>query len=291
MVAIPTAQVPGIYHRRIGDVVITALSDGYLDVPYSSIATMAPDEAEAMLLGNGQPAPPRVSINCFLVRSGGRTAIIDTGSGDTMGPTLGRLPEMLAAIGVSRSDIDTVLLTHMHPDHSNGLTSANGKRLFPEAQIVVGAADIRHWHDDAAMARVNESQQVRYFKGARFMAAPYMDRMRDAVGEVFPGVTAIPMAGHTPGHSGFLIESGGETLLIWGDICHLPGIQLPRPDITMVYDSDPNAAAATRKRVLDWVATDKLLVAGIHLHFPGLVHIVKQGTGYAAVPEAWAFTL
>jgi glyoxylase-like metal-dependent hydrolase (beta-lactamase superfamily II) len=291
MVTIPTAQVPGIYHRRIGDVVITALSDGYLDVPYSSIATMEPHQAEAMLLENGQPAPPRVSINCFLVRFSGRTAIIDTGSGDTMGPTLGHLPEMLAAIGVSRTDIDTVLLTHMHPDHSNGLTSADGKRLFPEAQIVVGQADIRHWHDDAAMARVNESQQVRYFQGARFMAAPYMDRMRDAVGGVFPGVTAIPMPGHTPGHSGYLIESGGETLLIWGDICHLPGIQLPRPDITMVYDSDPDAAAATRKRVLDWVATDRLLVAGIHLHFPGFVHIVRQGTGYAAVPEAWAFTL
>lgn len=291
MTASPTAQIPGLYHRRVGEVSVTALSDGYLDAPYSILANMAPDEAEALLTEGFQPAPPRISVNCFLLRAGGRTALVDTGSGDTMGPTLGQLPRMMAACGVSHADIDTVLLTHMHPDHSNGLTGEDGTRLFPEAQIVVGEADLRHWHDDAAMARANESQKVRYFQGARFQAAPYMDRMSDARGEVFPNVTAVPLPGHTPGHTGYLIESAGESLLVWGDVCHIPGIQLRRPEAAMIFDSDPDAAAATRKRILDRAASERLLVAGMHLHFPGFGHVARQGDGYAIVPEAWAFTL
>lgn len=291
MTTTPQTQVPGLYHRRIGDITVTAVSDGYFDTPYAALRGIAPDEAGRKLAAQYQPAPPRVSINTFLVRSGNRLALLDTGAGDTMGPTLGKLPQTLAALGVDRADIDTVILSHMHPDHSNGLTSAEGQALFPNAELVVSDADIRHWHDDAAKARVDEAKQRRYFDGARFQAAPYMNRRRDARGEVFPGVTATPLPGHTPGHTGYLIASGTETLLIWGDICHVPGLQLPNPDITMDFDTDRDAAASTRRRVLDWAATDRLLVAGMHLHFPGFIHVGRRGDGYEALPEPWRFEL
>lgn len=282
-------QVPGVYHRRIGDVLVTALSDGFLDISLNALHNIEPDSSRALLEERFEPAPPRCSVNTYLIRAGGRVAIVDTGSGDTMGPTLGRLPASLAAIGMTRADIDTILLTHLHPDHSNGLTGPDGTRLFPNANLYVGMEDVAHWHSDEAKAKASEDHQRRYFMGARFQYAPYRDRAFDAVGDVFPNVSVVPLPGHTPGHRGYLIASGDDQLLIWGDICHVPGVQLARPDVTMLFDTDSAAAAATRMRVLDQVSTDRLLVAGMHMNFPGFQHIVRRSTGYAAVPECWRF--
>lgn len=291
MTTLPSEQVPGLYHRRIGDVLVTAISDGYLDAPYGIFLNLPEDDARGILTSSFRPAPPRISINCFLLRTAGRIAIVDTGSGDTMGPTLGKMPARLSDLGLTTADIDTVLLTHMHPDHSNGLTGPDGERLIPNAEIVVDEKDVRHWHDDAAMERVIESQKVRYFLAARRQIAPYMDRLRQPSADVFPHVTPVPLHGHTPGHTGYLIESGGEALLIWGDICHVPEVQLRRPGTRMIFDSDADAAIATRRRVLDMAASDRLLIAGMHLHFPGLIHVVRRGGAYGMVPEGWAFTL
>lgn len=291
MTGLPTTQIPALYHRRIGDILVTAVCDGYLDAPFEVIRNMAPEEADGILTGCCRPSPPRISVNCFLIRAGGRTALVDTGSGDTMGPTLGGLTALLNETGVAPGDIDTILLTHMHPDHSNGLTSPSGERLFPGAQLVVAEDEVRHWHDDAAMARADERQRTRYFEASRFQSAPYLDRIVPAKGEVFPGVTALPLPGHTPGHTGYLVASDGEVLLIWGDICHLPDIQVRRPEVTMIFDSDPDQAVATRRRALDMVAADRLLVAGMHIHFPGFAHVVRQGDAYELIPESWRFTL
>ncbi|MEJ8570487.1 MBL fold metallo-hydrolase [Microbaculum marinum] len=291
MNVIPDAQVPGIYHRRIGDILVTALTDGYYDTPLASFNAVTEEEAAAILAENFQPAPPRVSINCFLIRSGGRTAIVDTGAGGSMGPTLGVLPRSLAALGVSEGEIDTVLLTHLHPDHSNGLTDPDGNALFASAEVVVSSADLLYRSDDAERSRFNAVQQRRYFDDARFQMAPYMDRVRDASGEVLPGVTATPLAGHTPGHTGYVVSSGNDALLIWGDTCHVPELQLPNPDVTVAFDVDSAAAARTRRRVLDWAASDRLLVAGMHLHFPGFIHVVRRNGGYQALPESWRYEL
>jgi glyoxylase-like metal-dependent hydrolase (beta-lactamase superfamily II) len=105
--------------------------------------------------------------------------------------------------------------------------------------------------------------------------------------EVSPGVTSMPLHGHTPGHSGYMIASGNDSLLIWGDIVHVPDIQIPRPEVTIEFDTDPPAAAATRKRVLDMVTKDRQLVAGMHMHFPGFAHVVKRGDEYMMLPEPW----
>jgi glyoxylase-like metal-dependent hydrolase (beta-lactamase superfamily II) len=182
-----------------------------------------------------------------------------------------------------------VLLTHMHPDHSAGLTDmTTGKRNFPNAELVMHENEPRHWFDDAAMARGDDRERKLFFQAGREQTEPYRDRWRlFQKGEVLPGVTAMPFHGHTPGHTGYMISSGGESLLIWGDIVHVPEVQTARPEACMAFDSDKSAAEATRRRVFDMVATDKLLVTGMHLHFPGFARLVRQGSSYRLIPAAW----
>jgi glyoxylase-like metal-dependent hydrolase (beta-lactamase superfamily II) len=285
---VPAAQIPGVYRRRIGGIVVTAISDGYLDGAYEFLRNIEPQEAERLLKDAYRPAPPRISVNAFVIHSGGRVALVDTGSADSMGPTLGHLPKHLAAAGIASASVDTILLTHMHPDHSNGLTGPDGAAKFPHVELVVAERDVDHWHDDAAMAAATERQKLRFFQWAREQIKPYQSRRRDARGEVFPGVTALPLPGHTPGHTGYLVASKGEQLLIWGDIVHVPDVQTRRPDVFMEPDTDPQAAVATRQRVFDMVATDRLLAAGMHMHFPGFLNLNRRpGGGYELVPELW----
>jgi glyoxylase-like metal-dependent hydrolase (beta-lactamase superfamily II) len=222
-----------------------------------------------------------------MLTMGGKRILVDTGCAATMGPTLGSMLSHLAAMGVAPETVSTVLLTHAHPDHANGLIDAAGAAVFPNAEIIISAKESAFWLDDAIMASVPEGSKG-YFLGARAALAPYAGRTRLIdEGEVLPGITAIPEPGHTPGHTGFLVTSGSESLLLWGDIVHLPGVQFARPDAGLAFDADGPAAIATRARIMDMAATDKLLVAGMHLDFPTFGHLVRQGTGYALVPEVW----
>jgi glyoxylase-like metal-dependent hydrolase (beta-lactamase superfamily II) len=288
---IPDKQVPGVYHRRIGDIVVTALSDGYVDASYT-VMRIAPEDAEAILARHFRPSPPRIAVNAFAVHSGGRLALVETGSGSSMGPTLGWLSQNLSLAGIDPAQVDTILLTHMHPDHSNGLVGDAGEIRFPGAELRVHEDEVAHWHDDGQMARATERQRVRYFEAARRQLAPYRARLRTfRQGEVFPGITAIPIPGHTPGHTAFLIQSGGERLLIWGDTVHVPEIQVEQPDVTMEFDTDPKAAAAMRRHVFDLAVSDGLLIGGMHLHFPGFGRMAERAGRYILVPEPWAFEL
>jgi glyoxylase-like metal-dependent hydrolase (beta-lactamase superfamily II) len=289
MVQVPTQQIAGVYHRRIGDIVVTALSDGYLDGTVEVMQNITPDDATRILSDAFRPGR-RTSVNCYLVYSAGRLALIETGSGDYLLPTAGKLQQNLKAAGVDPASIETVILTHMHPDHSAGLTDPKtGAKLFPNAELVVHENEPRHWQDDSAMAQASERARKLYFQCAREQMAPYHNvtqRFNGSV-EVFPGVTSVPLHGHTPGHSGYMISSGKDSLLIWGDIVHVPEVQVPRPEVTMEFDTDPHAAAATRKRIFDIVATDRQLIAGMHVHFPGFAYVAKHGDGYVMLPELW----
>jgi glyoxylase-like metal-dependent hydrolase (beta-lactamase superfamily II) len=289
MVQVPVQQIPGVYHRRIGDIVVTALSDGFLDGAVEVLQNIQPTDATRMLTEQFRPGR-RTSVNCYAIHSAGRLALIETGSGDYLLPTAGKLQQNLKAAGIDPGAIEKVILTHMHPDHSAGLTDPKtGQKLFPNAELVVHENEPRHWHDDAAMSTASERAKKLYFQCAREQMAPYHNVMHTFSGavEVFPGVTSVPLHGHTPGHSGYMISSGKDSLLIWGDIVHVPEIQVPRPEVTIEFDTDPHAAAATRRRVFDMVATDRQLIAGMHVHFPGFAHVVKHGDSYAMVPEPW----
>jgi glyoxylase-like metal-dependent hydrolase (beta-lactamase superfamily II) len=292
MSKIPQEQVPGVSHRRVGDIVVTAIRDGFVDGGLDVLRNIEQEEARRILAESFRPAR-RTAINAFLLYSAGSLALVETGSGNYLGPTAGKVLANIAAAGVDPASIETVLLTHMHPDHSAGLSDpATGRRYFSNAELVVHENEPPHWFDDAAMAKASERQQRLYFMCAREQITPYKDRTRlFQKGEVFPGVTAIPCHGHTPGHTSFLISSGNEQLLICGDTVHVPEIQTVRPEVCMEFDTDPDAAAVTRRRVFDMAATDRLAITGMHLYFPGFAHLVRRGSGYQLIPEAWEQTL
>lgn len=292
MTKAPEKQIPGVYHRRVGDIIVTAVSDGFLDGNLEVLRNVEQEEARQILTDNFRPAR-RTAVNCFLIYTAGKLALVETGCGRLMADTGGRLLTNLAAAGVDPASIESVLLTHMHPDHSAGLTNMEtGQRNFPNAELVMHENEPKHWFDDAAMAQGNDREKAMFFKAGRDQTEPYRDRWRlFKQGEVLPGVTAMPFHGHTPGHTGYLISSGNENLLIWGDIVHIPEVQTARPEACMAFDTDKGQAEATRRRVFDMVATDKLMVTGMHLHFPGFNHLVRNGSGYRLIPVAWEHTL
>ncbi len=284
----PIQQIPGFYHRKIGDIVVTCVADGYLDGVMSVVQGLAPEESARILAQSYRPAR-RTSVNCFIIHSAGRIALVDNGSGNKMQASCGKLLANLAAAGIAPTDVDTLMQTHMHPDHSNGLTNDDGTAVFPNAEIVLHEDEIKHWHDDGAMSRVDETSRLRNFQHAREQYAPYRNRAKpfSKNQEVFPGVTAMPIPGHTPGHTGYMVASGGEALFIWGDIIHVPEIQVPFPTVSMAFDVDADQARTTRSRVFDMVATDKLLIGGMHVHFPGLARLARRETGYHLLNEPW----
>jgi len=288
----PAAQIPGVYHRKIGDIIVTTISDGYLDGTLDVMRNVDLDEAKQILTDAFRPAR-RTSVNTFLIHSKGRTALVDTGSGNYMAPTAGFVQRNLVAAGFDPKSIDTVLLTHMHPDHSAGLTDmTNGQLLFPNAELVMHENELPHWFDDGAMAKADERSAKLFFQAGREQVAPYKKRTRlFKSGEVFPGVTAVPSHGHTPGHTAYLVESGNEQLMIWGDTVHVPEVQTAFPEAGMAFDTDLAAAAAARKRMFDRVATDGILIAGMHLHFPAFSRLARRGGAYALYPEAWVHAL
>jgi len=288
----PARQIPGVYHRRIGDIVVTAISDGYLDGSIDVMRNIDLEKAEQILKDAFRPVR-RTNVNAFLIHSKGRTAIVDTGSGNYLLPTAGFVQHSLAAGGIDPKSIDTVLLTHMHPDHSAGLTDmSNGQLLFPNAELVMHENEPAHWFDDGAMGKADERSRKLYFLAGREQVAPYKKRTRlFRQGEVFPGVTAVPSLGHTPGHTAYLVASGKDQLIIWGDTVHVPEVQTAFPEAGMAFDTDLAAAAAARKRMFDRVAADRILVAGMHLHFPSFSHLARRGDAYALYPEAWVHTL
>lgn len=288
----PATQIAGIYHRRVGDIVVTAVSDGFLDGNLDAMKNIPQEDARQILIENFRPAR-RTAVNSFLIWSAGRLALVETGCGTHMAATAGKQLANLRAAGVEPGSIDTVMLTHMHPDHSAGLTDQQtGKPFFPNAELVMHENEPKHWFDDAAMARGNEREKAMFFQLGRDQTLPYKSRWRlFQKGEVFPGVTAMPLHGHTPGHSGYMISSNGEQLLIWGDIVHVPEVQTARPEAGMVFDTDSTMAIETRRRVFDMVTTDKLLFTGMHLHFPGLSRLVRRGPAYQLIPAAWEHQL
>ncbi|HEX4828683.1 MAG TPA: MBL fold metallo-hydrolase [Xanthobacteraceae bacterium] len=271
--------------RKIGDIEVTALSDGVLATSLDVVLGMDRAECER-LAGKKAGDGVHIAVNAFLLKLQGKWALVDTGSGNTMGPTLGKLPDNLRALGVAPEEVTAVFLTHIHPDHSNGLVDEAGRAIYPNAQLILHEAEARFWLDRDEASGQNERIRRNIAKAA-VTTAPYRQRMRGVrEGEAMAGVSAVPLPGHTPGHTGWLIASGKASLLIWGDLVHLASVQIPRPQTGLVFDVDPQAACATRLRIFDRVAADRLTVAGAHMDFPGFGTIVRKGSGFAFEADA-----
>jgi glyoxylase-like metal-dependent hydrolase (beta-lactamase superfamily II) len=283
----PTHQPPGLYHHAVGDMVVTALNDGAFEAAFAYLTHIPEADATALHQANFRRIPPWITVNNFLVQTPSRLILVDAGCGSAMGPGLGALDVNLKALGVDASDIDTVLATHLHPDHIGGLVDGAGKALFPNAELVAHETDVAFWGAAETLAQAND-QTRGYVVLAQSVLTAYGDRLKTLkTGEALPGISIVPEPGHTPGHSGWMFSSGNETLLIWGDIVHMPGVQFTRPGVGLGFDVDGDQAIATRKRIMDMVTTDRLAVAGMHLDFPCFGHVAKASEGYAFIPEVW----
>lgn len=261
-------QAPGYYRMNVGDFVVTALNDG--TSPMAAHKLLHWDEAKirAAMAEHFMESPVEGSINGFLVDTGTKQILIDTGMGKGVRPSLGKLIDNLADAGYSVADIDAVYITHFHGDHVSGLVN-NGERVFPNATVYV--------HERDADA---ESAQAKY---APYRAADAFETFADGESP-HQGIKVSPTPGHTPGHSVYHVESDGQTMVVWGDTLHVAGVQFAHPEVTIQYDSDPDKARAQRLQLFEMIAENEYWVAGAHIAFPGIGRLKKENDGYRWVP-------
>ncbi|WP_232631600.1 MBL fold metallo-hydrolase [Methylobacterium sp. Leaf118] len=270
---------------RVGSVTVTPLRDGLFPLQPAMIPAADSPAGRALLTEAGLPAhgPSPEPVNAFLIRRGARAWLLDAGCGTVLGPGFDRVTAALAREGISPAGVETVWLTHLHADHIGGLLTPEGQARFPHADLVLQDREAALWSDPAARARA-PAALAPFFDTAEAVLARYAGRIRRVSGEadLAPGIRFLPLPGHTPGHAGLLIEDGAERLLIGGDILHSRILQLPHPDWTVIWDTDPAAAIATRRRLLDRAVIEDLTLTGMHLDVRG--RIERAGSGYRLIP-------
>lgn len=271
---------------RIGDLAITPLLDGDLDASLEKVPDPVDRAAAAELIAAaGGDKALTMDCHAFLLHLPDGPVLIDAGTGVMMHERLGRLHARLDETGVSHADIRSIFLTHAHKDHFGGLVDAQGRAMFPNAEIVMHEVEARFWLDTPPQtmpARARDALPL-----AHKALDPYRGRIRRvAEGGGMKGVAARLAPGHTPGHTAWVIETGAAPLVAWGDVVHVAALHLVRPETVMVYDLDPATATATRKHMLQWMADSGAVVAGAHLASPGVGHIRRGADRYLFEPLA-----
>jgi glyoxylase-like metal-dependent hydrolase (beta-lactamase superfamily II) len=299
------SQAPGYYRMMLGDIEITALSDGTFPLKVSEVITgIAPQELAAALSRSFLTDTVEESVNAFLINTGSKLVLIDTGAGSYFGPTLGRLQASLKAAGYRPDQVDEIYITHLHGDHIGGLVQG-GKAAFPNAVVRASQKEADYWLSKAARDAAPQDAKEG-FDHALQALQPYVSAGRfkpfgepssggpssggpssgdPSGGEVtlIPGIRAVPSPGHTAGHTVYLVQSQGQTLMFWGDTMHVAALQFPDPSVTDAYDADAAAGTAQRKKIFADVAEHRYWVAGSHLSFPGIGHLRSAGAGYTYV--------
>ncbi len=284
-------QGPGVYRSKIGSYEVTALYDGIWYLPIDekfvgNASSRAVDKALAAAF-----LPPRilpVSFTALMVNTGAKLILIDTGTAGQITDSAGFMLGNLAAAGVEPKQVDMIVISHFHPDHIDGIKTKDGAKVFPNAQILVPEPEWTFWMDDGNMSRAKQPV-LRYFRNARRIFTDIAGEVRRFTPgeEVAPGITSIAAYGHTPGHTAFAIASGGQSMLAMSDTAREPFLFVKHPQWQPSYDMDGPMAAATRERMLDRAAADRMLVEAYHFPFPASGHIAKTKTGYELEPVLW----
>ncbi|MDO9435801.1 MAG: MBL fold metallo-hydrolase [Hydrogenophaga sp.] len=284
-------SAPGYYRMMLGDFEITALSDGTVDLPVDKLLTNTqPGKVTTALNQSFLKAPLETSVNAYLINTGDKLVLVDTGASGLFGPTLGKLQANLKAAGYQPEQVDAVVITHMHADHVGGLM-AGDQRAFPNATVHADQHDADFWLSQANMDKAPADAKG-FFQGAMASLNPYVaaGKFKPFNGntELVPGIKAMASPGHTPGHSTYVVESKGQKLVLWGDLMHVAAVQFANPAVTIAFDTDSKAAAAQRQKAYADAAKNGYWVAAAHLSFPGIGHLRRDGKGYRFVPANYS---
>lgn len=286
--AAPMAKTPapGFFRLMLGDIEITALSDGTVDLPVTQLLQTKPAKVDAALAKSFLKNPLETSVNAYVINTGSKLVMIDAGAGSLFGPTLGKLQANLKAAGYQPEQVDEIYITHMHGDHIGGVT-ADTATAFPNAVVRLDKKDADYWMSQANLDAAPADKKG-FFQGAMAMMKPYIaaNRFKPFSGstELVPGVKASSSYGHTPGHTTYVVESKGQKLVLIGDLIHVGAVQFDDPTITITFDTDNKAAKAQRLAAFAAAAKEGTLVGASHLQFPGLGHLRAEGKAYRWVP-------
>lgn len=277
----------GFAKFKVGDIEVIQVFDGTADrtIDNTFVKNASVDDLRAALKKSGQVADTSFT-NTFTVtfiRTKGKLIMFDSSTGGQLAPTAGLMMKRnMYAAGIDPQKISTIIVTHFHPDHISGMISqTTSSKVFPDAEVVVPAAELAFWNDPskvpAPQKALGERVQNSFgrWKGVR--------QITDGQ-EVVPGVRALATHGHTPGHTSYIVSSGRRQLLISADVTGLAAVNLANPGWHVVFDMDANAAEATRRKLMDRAIADKMIVTGYHWGMPGAGTIKKDGKGYALVP-------
>lgn len=269
-----------------GDGVLIPINDGKLELGGEMFSGISEQEIKSCLSDIGQKdGPVSGSLNAYIYKTDNKTILIDSG-GKAAIPGTGQLLEGMKQAGFLPDDIDTVLCTHLHPDHIGGLID-NGEAVFKNAELKLNQAELEFWADEQNRASAPEMFQG-FFDLANGVIAAYTDRISTFSGEVEieSGVQTVPLYGHTPGHTGFQIGDGENGVLIWGDIVHVQAFQMPQPKASIAFDVDSEMAVATREAMFERAVRDKLRIAGMHLAHPGIGYLVRRNDAFWFEPAS-----
>jgi len=291
------AQAPGFYRYKVGSFECTSINDGARTFPMPDKFVVNVPKEEAAAAGEAAYMPKgmvTVPFNPQLINTGSKLVLIDTGNGvanlEPSKGAVGRTLQNLQAAGVDPKSIDVVLLSHLHPDHTNGIRLADGALAFPNAEIMVPGKDWEFWtsEDNAAKAESN-AMMKNYFANVKKTFAGLESKVTkyEWGKEVAPGITSIATPGHTPGHTSFAVASGDARVLIQSDVTNIPEFFLRNPDWHVMFDIDPQEAAQTRRKFYDMAAAEKAMVIGFHFNFPSMGYVEKDGANYRLIPAAW----
>ncbi|MCM2561414.1 MBL fold metallo-hydrolase [Lutimaribacter sp. EGI FJ00015] len=289
----PDAPNPGHFRFTLGDMRITILSDGFFSLPADGLGVNAPrDEVQAFLEKHYlSPTDGYSHTNHLLVEAGDAKVLVDVGSGNRFMPSVGRLISNMEDAGVDPSEITHVVITHAHPDHIWGIRDDFDEPLFPDAQYFIGQAEHDYWMQDDLVNKVAAEDQQFVLGAVNSITAEGLEwTLLGNDDEIVPGVRVIDTPGHTPGHMSVVVESGGKQLMALGDAMSHAYTNFAHPDWYNNFDADGEQTVATRLRLLDMAAADRISILGYHFPFPGVGHVLREDDSYRFIPALWQFT-